>query len=164
MEKTIRFKLNGKEVAVETSPERMLLWVLRTDLGHTGTKYSCGEGYCGACTVLVDSKPVFSCQYPLSKVEGKSVLTIEGLAKGGRLHPLQQAFADQGALQCGYCTPGMILQAYALLHRKPNPTEAEIADALEGNLCRCGCYDRIVAAVRAASQAMKMKVVGHEAR
>jgi aerobic-type carbon monoxide dehydrogenase small subunit (CoxS/CutS family) len=164
MDKAIRFKLNGKEVAVETSPERMLLWVLRTDLGHTGTKYSCGEGYCGACTVLVDSKPVFSCQYPLSKVEGKSVLTIEGLAKGGRLHPLQQAFADQGALQCGYCTPGMILQAYALLHRKPNPTEAEIADALEGNLCRCGCYDRIVAAVRAASQAMKMKVVGHEAR
>jgi len=164
MDKTIRFELNGKEVAVETSPERMLLWVLRTDLDHTGTKYGCGEGYCGACTVLVDGKPTFSCQFPLSKAEGRSVLTIEGLARGGRLHPLQQAFADEGALQCGYCTPGMILQAYALLLRKPDPTEAEIADALETNLCRCGSYNRIVKAVRAASQKMKMKVAGHEAR
>lgn len=164
MDKTIHFTLNGKEVAVETSPERMLLWVLRTDLDHTGTKYGCGEGYCGACTVLVDGKPTYSCQFPLAKAEGRSVLTIEGLARGGRLHPLQQAFADEGALQCGYCTPGMILQAYALLLRKPDPTEAEIADALETNLCRCGSYNRIVKAVRAASQAMKMKVTGHEAR
>jgi aerobic-type carbon monoxide dehydrogenase small subunit (CoxS/CutS family) len=164
MDKTIRFKLNGKEVAVVTSPERMLLWVLRTDLEHTGTKYGCGEGYCGFCTVLVDGKSERSCQLPLSKVEGKSVLTIEGLAQGGRLHPLQQAFVDNGALQCGYCTPGQILEAYALLLRKPNPTEAEIADALEGNICRCGTYKRIVAAVRQASGAMKMKVVDHEAR
>jgi len=164
MDKTIRFELNGKEVAVETSPERMLLWVLRTDLDHTGTKYGCGEGYCGACTVLVDGKPTYSCQFPLSKAEGRSVLTIEGLARGGRLHPLQQAFADEGALQCGYCTPGMILQAYALLLRKPDPTEAEIADALETNLCRCGSHTRIIKAVRAASQTMKMKVVGREAR
>jgi aerobic-type carbon monoxide dehydrogenase small subunit (CoxS/CutS family) len=164
MDKTIRFKLNGKEVAVETSPERMLLWVLRADLGHAGTKYSCGEGYCRACSVLIDSKPALSCQFPLAKVEGRSVLTIEGLAQSGRLHPLQQAFIDHGALQCGYCTPGMILQAYALLLQKPSPTEAEIADALEGNLCRCGSYNRIIAAVRAASQAMKMKVVDHEAR
>jgi aerobic-type carbon monoxide dehydrogenase small subunit (CoxS/CutS family) len=164
MDKTIRFKLNGKEVAVETSPERMLLWVLRTDLAHTGTKYGCGEGYCGFCTVLVDRRPERSCQLPLSKVEGKSVLTIEGLSKGDRLHPLQQAFADHGAFQCGYCTPGMILEAYALLLKMPNPTEAEIADALEGNICRCGTHQRIIAAVRQASQAMKMKVVDHEAR
>ncbi len=164
MDKTIRFRLNGKEVAVMTSPERMLLWVLRTDLELTGTKYGCGEGYCGFCTVLVDGKPERSCSLPLSKVEGKSVLTIEGLAQGGRLHPLQQAFVDNGALQCGYCTPGQILEAYALLLRKPNPTEAEIADALEGNICRCGTYNRIIAAVRQASQAMKMKVMDHEAR
>jgi aerobic-type carbon monoxide dehydrogenase small subunit (CoxS/CutS family) len=162
MDKTIRFKLNGKEVRVESPPERMLLWILRTDLGHTGTKYGCGEGFCGACTVLVDGKPTFSCQFPLAKAEGKSVLTIEGLGRGGRLHPLQQAFVDHGALQCGYCTPGMILQAYGLLLRKPNPTEAEIADALEGNLCRCGCYNRIVAAVQTASKALKGTI--HEAR
>lgn len=162
MDKTIRFKLNGKEVRVESPPERMLLWVLRTDLGHTGTKYGCGEGFCGACTVLVDGKPTFSCQFPLAKAEGKSVLTIEGLAKSGRLHPLQQAFIDHGALQCGYCTSGMILQAYGLLLRKPNPTEAEIADALEGNLCRCGTYNRIIAAVQTAAKAMKGAI--HEAR
>jgi len=164
MDKTIRFKLNGKEVAVETSPERMLLWVLRTDLGHTGTKYGCGEGYCGFCTVLVDGQPERSCQLPLAKVEGKSVMTIEGLSTGSRLHPLQQAFVDHGALQCGYCTPGMIMEAYALLLRKPDPTEAEIADALEGNLCRCGTHKRVIAAVRQASGALKMKVVDHEAR
>lgn len=162
MDKTIRFKLNGKEVRVESPPERMLLWVLRTDLGHTGPKYGCGEGFCGACTVLVDGKPTFSCQFPLAKAEGKSVLTIEGLAKGGRLHPLQQAFIDHGALQCGYCTSGMILQAYGLLLRKPNPTETEIADALEGNLCRCGTYNRIIAAVQTAAKAMKGAI--HEAR
>ncbi|RPJ01848.1 MAG: (2Fe-2S)-binding protein [Candidatus Aminicenantes bacterium] len=164
MDKTIRFKLNGKEVAVETSPERMLLWVLRTDLEHTGTKYGCGEGYCGFCTVIVDGQPERSCRLPLAKVEGKSVVTIEGLSKGSLLHPLQQAFVDNGALQCGYCTPGMIMEAYALLLRKPNPTEAEIADALEGNLCRCGTHKRVIAAVRQASGALKMKVVDHEAR
>ena len=154
MERTIRFKLNGKEVGVESPPERMLLWVLRTDLEHTGTKYSCGEGFCGACTVLVDGQPTLSCQFPLAKVEGKEVLTIEGLAKGERLHPLQQAFLEHDALQCGYCTPGMILQAYALLLRKPRPSEAEIADALEGNLCRCCSYNRIVAAVQTAAKAI----------
>jgi aerobic-type carbon monoxide dehydrogenase small subunit (CoxS/CutS family) len=162
MDKTIRFKLNGKEVAVTTAPERMLLWVLRTDLGLTGTKYGCGEGYCGFCTVLVDRKPERSCSLPLSKVEGKSVLTIEGLSKGGKLHPIQQAFVDHGALQCGYCTPGMILEAYALLLRKPNPTEAEIADALEGNLCRCGTHTRVIAAVLAAAKALKGTI--HESR
>jgi aerobic-type carbon monoxide dehydrogenase small subunit (CoxS/CutS family) len=162
MDKTIRFKLNGKDAAVTTSPERMLLWVLRTDLDHTGPKYGCGEGYCGFCTVLVDGKPERSCQFPLAKVEGRSVLTIEGLAKGGRLHPLQQAFADHGAFQCGYCTPGMIMKAYALLLRKPSPSEAEIADALEGNICRCGTHDRVLAAVLAASKAMKGTI--HETR
>jgi aerobic-type carbon monoxide dehydrogenase small subunit (CoxS/CutS family) len=162
MDKTIRFKLNGKNVAVTTPPERMLLWVLRTDLDHTGPKYGCGEGYCGFCTVLVDGKPERSCQFPLAKVEGRSVLTIEGLAKGGRLHPLQQAFVDHGAFQCGYCTPGMIMEAYALLLRKPNPSESEIADALEGNICRCGTHDRILAAVLAASKAMKGTI--HETR
>ena len=164
MDKTVRFKLNGNEVAVETSPERMLLWVLRTDLAHTGAKYGCGEGYCGFCTVLVDGKPALACQFPLAKAEGRSVLTIEGLAKGGRLHPLQQAFIDHGAMQCGYCTPGMILRAYALLRQDPDPSEADIADALEGNLCRCNNYRRIIAAVRAASQALRMRVVDHEAR
>ena len=164
MDKTVRFKLNGKEVAVETSPERMLLWVLRTDLAHTGAKYGCGEGYCGFCTVLVDGKPALACQFPLAKAEGRSILTIEGLAKGGRLHPLQQAFIDHGAMQCGYCTPGMILRAYALLRQNPDPSEADIADALEGNLCRCNNYRRIIAAVRAASQALRMREVDHEAR
>jgi aerobic-type carbon monoxide dehydrogenase small subunit (CoxS/CutS family) len=164
MDKPVRFKLNGKEVTVETAPERMLLWVLRTDLAHTGAKYGCGEGYCGFCTVLVDGRPELSCQFPLAKAEGRSVLTIEGLAAAdGRLHPLQQAFIDHGAMQCGFCTPGMILQAYALLRRKPDPTEAEIAEALEGNLCRCNNYGRIIAAVRQASQALKMKVVDHDA-
>ena len=162
MDKTIRFKLNGKEVAVTTAPERMLLWVLRTDLELTGTKYGCGEGYCGFCTVLVDGKPERSCAMPLSNVEGKSVLTIEGLSKGGKLHPLQQAFVDHGAVQCGYCTPGMILEAYALLLRKPNPTEAEIADALEGNICRCGTHTRVIAAVQTASKALKGTI--HENR
>ena len=163
MDKTIRFTLNGEDVAVTTSPERMLLWVLRTDLGLTGAKYNCGEGFCGACTVLVDGRPERSCQFPVAKVEGRRVLTIEGLSRGDKLHPLQQAFAEHGALQCGFCTPGMILAAYALLLRKPDPTEAEIADALEINICRCGTYNRIVAAVRQASQALKMKVVDHGA-
>jgi aerobic carbon-monoxide dehydrogenase small subunit len=162
MDKTIRFKLNGKEVSVTASPERMLLWVLRTDLEHTGTKYGCGEGYCRFCTVLVDGNPELACSFPLAKAEGRSVLTIEGLAQGGRLHPLQQAFVDHGAVQCGYCTPGMIMQAYALLLRKPSPTGAEIADALEGNICRCGTHTRVLEAVQAAAKAMKG--AGHEAR
>jgi aerobic-type carbon monoxide dehydrogenase small subunit (CoxS/CutS family) len=162
MDQTIHFKLNGREVAARTAPDRMLLWVLRADLEHTGTKYGCGEGYCAACTVLVDGRPERSCQFPVAKAEDRSVLTIEGLAQGGHLHPLQQAFADHGALQCGYCTPGMILEAYALLLRKPDPTGTEIADELEGHLCRCGAYKRIVEAVRAAAQAMKGAV--HENR
>ncbi len=155
MDKTLVFKVNGKEVRVETPPERKLAWVLRTELGLTGTKVMCGEGHCGACTVLLDGRPVPSCRIPVSRADGREVLTIEGLAPDGRLHPLQEAFIEHGAFQCGYCTPGMILQSLALLRRNPDPTEAEVADALEGQLCRCGSYNRIIAAVRTAAQAMR---------
>jgi len=125
----------------------MLLWVLRTDLGLTGTKFGCGEGFCGACTVLIDGEPVRSCQYPLKNVGGKKVLTIEGLAAGERLHPLQEAFIKNDAIQCGYCTPGIVLAAYSLLLKNPKASESDIRDALEGNLCRCGAHNRIVKAV-----------------
>lgn len=148
------FKLNGKPVNVTTSPERMLLWVLRSDLELTGAKHSCGEGLCGACTVLVNNQAVLSCQYPLKGVAGKQVLTIEGLSKNGKLHPLQQAFVQHNALQCGFCTPGMILQAYGLLMENPHPSYNEIVEAMEGNLCRCGSYNRIIAAIQTAAQTM----------
>jgi aerobic-type carbon monoxide dehydrogenase small subunit (CoxS/CutS family) len=149
--KTIRFTLNGKPATVSVDGERMLLWVLRTELGLTGTKYGCGEGFCGACTVLVGDEAVRSCQFPVKNVEGKKVMTIEGLARDGKLHPLQEAFARHDALQCGYCTPGMLIAAYGLLRRNPKPTEAEILDELEGNLCRCGAHGRIVMAVADAA-------------
>ncbi len=155
MEETIDFKLNGKGVRLTADTDRMLLWILRTDLDHTGTKSSCGEGFCGACTVLVDGEPVLSCQYPLRLAKGREILTIEGLASGDALHPLQQAFLEENALQCGFCTPGMILQAYALLKKNPRPSEAQVAAGLEGNLCRCGAYNRIVRAVLAAARAME---------
>ncbi len=148
---TIRFTVNGKATSVDTEPDRPLLEVLREDLGLTGTKYGCGEGQCRACTVLVDSKPVSACVTPVRAVEGRKVVTIEGLAQGGRLHPVQQAFLDEGALQCGYCTPGMILRTVALLESHPRPTEAQIIDGLNGNLCRCSGYHRIMAAVRRAA-------------
>ena len=151
MNRTIRFNLNGKNVGVTTDPERMLLWVLRTDLGLTGTKFGCGEGFCGACTVAVEGRAVRSCQTPLKTVEGKKVLTIEGLEKDGRLNPLQEAFMRHDALQCGYCTPGMIMTAWSLLQSKPKPSEKDILDALEGNLCRCGAHTRVVAAVKDAA-------------
>jgi len=152
MVQTFHFVLNGKPVEVSADGERMLLWILRSDLGLTGTKFGCGEGFCGACTVLVDNAPLRSCQLPLAEVEGKSVLTIEGLARDGRLHPLQEAFVKHDALQCGYCTPGMILTACGLLLENPHPGEAEIRDALEGNICRCGSHVRIVAAVLEAAE------------
>ncbi len=155
MVKDIQFKLNGKPVRISTDPERMLLWVLRSDLELTGTKHSCGEGFCGACTVLVDGKAELSCQYPLQKVEGKEVLTIEGLSTNGDLHPIQKAFLQHNALQCGVCTPGMILAAAGFLQKYPQPSEAQIIEALEGNLCRCGCYNRIIKAVQTAAQTMK---------
>jgi carbon-monoxide dehydrogenase small subunit len=155
MKKNIRFSLNGKIVNVTTSPDRMLLWILRSDLEHTGTKYGCGEGLCGACTVLVNDEPVLSCQFPLEGVEGKKVLTIEGLKENGKTHPLQEAFLQHNAFQCGYCTPGMILTAYALLLKNPRPSNKDIIDAMEGNLCRCGSYNRIIEAIQTAAETMR---------
>ncbi len=155
MQKTIRFKLNGERKSILVSPERMLLWVLRNDLELTGTKHSCGEGFCGACTVLVNSQAVLSCQIPVLEVEGKEVLTIEGLEKQGTLDPIQAAFLKHNALQCGFCTPGMILKTFELLANNPNPTTQEIIEALEGNLCRCGTYGRVIQAVHSAVQASK---------
>lgn len=155
MEKMFRFKLNGRDVRLTASPGRMLLWVLRSDLEHTGTKYSCGEGFCGACTVLVNNEAVLSCQYPIQNVEGKKVLTIEGLQKNGKLHPLQKAFIKHNALQCGFCTPGMILGAYSLLLKNPRPSYREIVEAMEGYLCRCGSYKRIIQAIQSTALTMK---------
>lgn len=151
---TIRFKVNGKERSVDTPPARPLLEVLREDLGLTGTKYGCGEGQCRACTVLLDGRAIVSCITPVSQANGKSVTTIEGLAQNGKLHRVQQAFVDEGAMQCGYCTPGMILRTVALLDQTPKPSEQQIVDGLNGSLCRCCGYPRIVEAVkRAASHA-----------
>lgn len=155
MSKTIQFVLNGKRVSAESGQDRMLLWVLRSDLNLTGTKYGCGIGFCGTCTVLVDGEPVRSCQFPLEEAEGKNITTIEGMAKNGKLHPLQTAFMEHNALQCGYCTPGMILQAWNLLKNNPNPTREEIKTALEENLCRCGSYHRVIQAVEAVSKEME---------
>jgi aerobic-type carbon monoxide dehydrogenase small subunit (CoxS/CutS family) len=152
MKTAVRFRLNGKPTTVQTDGERLLLWVLRTDLALTGAKYGCGIGECGACTVLVDRKAVSACQTPVKLVEGSDVVTIEGLAAGGKLHPVQEAFLDHGAFQCGYCTPGMILGACALLEREPRPSRETIVKAMEGNLCRCGAHPRIVAAIEAASR------------
>ncbi len=152
MSTTFRLTVNGKSRSVETEPDRPLLEVLREDLGLTGVKYGCGEGQCRACTVLLDGKPVTSCLTAVSAAAGKKVITIEGLADGSRLHRLQQAFVDEGAMQCGYCVPGMILTAAALLERNPRPTEAQIVGAMNGNLCRCCGYPRILAAVRRAAE------------
>jgi len=147
MANSIRFELNGKPATVAADGSRMLLWVLRGELGLTGTKYGCGEGVCGACTVLVDGEAVHACATPVSAVAGKRVVTIEGLAAGAKLHPLQEAFVEAGALQCGYCTPGMILAAHALLEKQPRATRQEIVEGLDGHLCRCGAHQRILAAV-----------------
>jgi aerobic-type carbon monoxide dehydrogenase small subunit (CoxS/CutS family) len=155
MQETIRFILNDKPISVSVDSDRMLLWVLRTDLGLTGTKFGCGEGFCGACTVIVNGEAVRSCQYPVKNVEGKKIMTIEGLARNGRLHPLQQAFVEHDALQCGYCTPGMILTVYSLLLKNPSPTPRDILQGLEDNLCRCGAHTRIVQAVQTAASLMK---------
>jgi aerobic-type carbon monoxide dehydrogenase small subunit (CoxS/CutS family) len=155
MTNSIHFILNGKKVQVEgKADDRMLLWALRNDLNLTGTKFSCGEGFCGACTVLVNQEPVKSCQYPLKDAEGKHVLTIEGLTQNEEMHPLQSAFIQHNALQCGFCTPGMILTAYSLLQKNPHPTEKEIIEAMEDNLCRCGTYNRIIQAITTAARAM----------
>lgn len=155
MEETIRFKLNNKETELVTDPNQILLWVLRNHLGLTGTKYGCGIGFCGACTVLIDNEPVRSCMIPVSDVAGKSVVTIEGLATGEKLHPVQQAFIDHDALQCGFCTPGMILTAVGMLDKNPSPTRDDIVGGLEDNLCRCGAHTRILDAVADAAKVMK---------
>ncbi|MCP5048759.1 MAG: (2Fe-2S)-binding protein [bacterium] len=155
MKETIRFKLNDKPQKLSLDSDRTLLWVLRSDLDHTGAKYCCGEGYCGTCTVLVDNKPVRSCQFPMENVKGKEVLTIEGLEQNGKLHPLQQAFIEHSGLQCGFCTPGMIMNAYSLLKKNPRPTESDIIKAKEGNLCRCGAYSRIIEAIQTASKTIE---------
>jgi aerobic-type carbon monoxide dehydrogenase small subunit (CoxS/CutS family) len=147
----IRFTVNGKPRSVDTDPDRPLLEVLREDLGLTGTKFGCGESECGACTVLVDNDAIVSCVTPVSAAQGRTITTIEGLAQGGTLHPVQQAFLDEGAMQCGYCTPGMVLQTVALLRRYPKPTDAQIVQGLNGNLCRCNGYHRILAAVHRAA-------------
>jgi aerobic-type carbon monoxide dehydrogenase small subunit (CoxS/CutS family) len=143
--------VNGKRHRVEAEPDTPLLSVLRDDLGLTGTKYGCGEGQCGACTVLLEGAAVKSCITRLSSAAGKHITTIEGLASDGRLHPVQQAFLRAGAMQCGFCTSGMIVAGAALLANKTDPSEQEIRQSLEGNLCRCGTYPRIVAAVRMAA-------------
>jgi aerobic-type carbon monoxide dehydrogenase small subunit (CoxS/CutS family) len=155
MKETIRFKLNGKSTKLMVDSDRMLLWVLRTDLGLTGTKYGCGESYCGACTVLVNNEAVRSCQTSVKDVQGKEVVTIEGLAKNGTLHPLQRAFMDHDAFQCGYCTPGMIMSAYALLKQKPYPSSSDIIRGMEDNLCRCAAHKRIVQAIQAAAREVR---------
>jgi aerobic-type carbon monoxide dehydrogenase small subunit (CoxS/CutS family) len=155
MIENIRFKLNGRPVSLSVETEQMLLPVLRYDLGLTGSKYGCGEGLCGACTVLVNNEAVRSCQYPLKDVGGKEVVTIEGLARDGKLHPLQEAFVRHDALQCGYCTSGMIMNAYGLLLKNPRPTRREIVVGMEGNLCRCGAYIRIIEAIQDAARDMR---------
>ncbi len=154
MRETVQFTLNGEKVSSVVDSDRMLLWVLRVDLGLTGTKYGCGESFCGACTVLLNGEAVRSCQIPMKFVQGKEVVTIEGLATDQKLHPLQQAFADHDALQCGYCTPGMIMNAYSLLKSNPKPTYQEIIDGMEGNLCRCGAHNRIVQAIQSGAKSM----------
>jgi aerobic-type carbon monoxide dehydrogenase small subunit (CoxS/CutS family) len=147
--------VNGQSHRIDVDPERSLLSVLRDDLDLTGSKFGCGEGQCGACTVLINGAPARSCITPVRTVAGKPITTIEGLENNGRLHPLQQAFLDTDAMQCGYCTPGMIMSGAALLKKTPDPAVAEIKRAMEGNVCRCGTYPRIVAAVRLAAETMK---------
>jgi aerobic-type carbon monoxide dehydrogenase small subunit (CoxS/CutS family) len=147
--------VNGSKRAIEADAERSLLSVLRDDLDLTGCKYGCGEGRCGACTVLIDGRPTRSCTTPVAAVQGKKVRTIEGLAVGDKLHPLQEAFLQAGALQCGYCTPGMILSAVGLLTREAEPSREEIFRAMQGNICRCGTYTRIAAAIEQAARIMK---------
>jgi aerobic-type carbon monoxide dehydrogenase small subunit (CoxS/CutS family) len=151
MAETIEFKLNGKPVRLETPGDRTLLWVLRADLGLTGTKFGCGEGHCGSCTVLVNGTASRSCLLKLKNVADKEIVTIEGLAKDGQLHPLQKAFIEHDAFQCGFCTPGMILTGAALLKYHPQPTREQIVRGLEQNYCRCGAHVRIIKAMQTAA-------------
>jgi aerobic-type carbon monoxide dehydrogenase small subunit (CoxS/CutS family) len=150
MARTIELVVNGVRHSIDAEPARILLTVLRDELELTGTKYGCGEGQCGACTVMIDGVATRSCQTGIAAVAGKNITTIEGLEQNGKLHPLQQGFLDADAMQCGYCTPGMIMSGAALLAKNPNPSEAEILTAMQGNVCRCGTYPRIIAAFKHA--------------
>jgi aerobic-type carbon monoxide dehydrogenase small subunit (CoxS/CutS family) len=153
--KSIQIEVNGKRYPVQYDPETPLLYVLRDELGLTGSKYGCGEGQCGACTVLIGGASRRSCQIPVNAVVGKRVTTIEGLEQDGRLHPVQQAFLDAGAFQCAYCTTGMIMSSVGLLQSNANPSSTEIVQFLQGNICRCGTHPRIVDAVRQAAKMMQ---------
>ena len=157
MVKKISFTLNNKPVTVEVDGDRELLWVLRTELGLTGTKFGCGEGLCGSCTVLIDDEAMPSCQMSIKDVAGSKVTTIEGLEKGDKLHPLQKSFIDHDALQCGFCTPGMIMKASSILKENPNASRSEIIDGMDGNLCRCGAHPRILDAIESAAKEMKRR-------
>jgi aerobic-type carbon monoxide dehydrogenase small subunit (CoxS/CutS family) len=154
MKTSTQLGLNGRDVVIEAEEGGMLLWALRTTQGLTGTKYGCGSGICGACTVLVDGRAVRSCVTPVSAVAGKAVTTVEGLAAGGRLDPVQQAFVEHGAFQCGFCTPGMLLAAHALLRANPRPSRQEIVAHMDHQLCRCGAHQRIVDAVEDAGRGL----------
>ena len=155
MPDAISFRLNDHPVDLKVDGDRPLLWVLRTELGLTGPKLGCGSGFCGACTVLIGQQPTRTCVLPVSQVAGKEVVTIEGLARDGQLHPLQKAFMEHDAMQCGFCTPGMILRAWGLLHTNPRPTEADIVRGMDENFCRCGAHPRIVAAIQTAAAEMR---------
>jgi len=158
MKRSISFKLNDKEVSVDVQGGESLLTVVRTYLDQTGTKYGCGLGDCGACTVLVDKEPLRACMILVEDVSGKEILTIEGLATNSSLHPLQRAFVNHDALQCGFCTPGMIMNAYGLILRNQELTRESIIDGMEENLCRCGSYNRILDAIQSAAEEMKEKI------
>jgi len=155
MAKPIELEINGKRYPVSYPADTPLLYVLRDELGLTGSKYGCGEGQCGACTVLIGGMPRRSCQIPVSAAAAKPITTIEGIEKDGRLNPVQQAFLDAGAFQCAYCTSGMIMSSVGLLQANPNPSQAEIVQSLQGNVCRCGTHPRIVEAVRQAAKMMQ---------
>jgi aerobic-type carbon monoxide dehydrogenase small subunit (CoxS/CutS family) len=148
---TIQFRLNGRSTSLEVDGERKLLWVLRGDLGLTGTKFGCGASQCGSCTVVVDREPVRSCQVAMKDVRGKEITTIEGLARDGKLHPLQDAFMEHGAMQCGFCTPGMIMNAYGMMLKQPKPTRDQVVAGMDGNLCRCAAHKRILEAIESVA-------------
>jgi aerobic-type carbon monoxide dehydrogenase small subunit (CoxS/CutS family) len=152
MSKVSQLDVNGVRRRIDADAERSLLSVLRDDLDLTGAKYGCGEGQCGACTVLLNGEPVRSCMTPVGSATGKKIITIEGLERDGKLHPLQEAFLEAGAMQCGYCTPGMIMAGAAFLRKNPNPSSEQIVRAMQGNVCRCGTYPRIVAAIQQAAR------------
>jgi aerobic-type carbon monoxide dehydrogenase small subunit (CoxS/CutS family) len=154
---SVTLLVNGNERRIDAAPDESLLSILRNRLGLTGTKYGCGEGQCGACTVLIDGRSVRSCLTPAATVANKKITTIEGLSPNGSLHPLQQAFLDEEAFQCGYCTPGMVMSAQALLRSNPTPTDEQIIDQMNGNICRCGTYPRIMAAIRRARERVEIR-------